>query len=297
MTDRLREIVATDDPALAELARLVRAVGEVDPRPGAQDRVRRALAERPPGRRRWHTPLVVALVLVIVPVAVAGVHRLVARRAPVPPAIPGAPPGVPQIAPWGDAPPAPAPAPAPMPEAAPAVRGAPAAVRSSPAAAPGAPAPGAATPSVPTTEPRPRPVGPGPGAAAPGAPPRHPAVVVPSGPRLAIEPAARPAPGPDATLIVDAMRRLRRQHDPRAALPELDAYLEQSPDGDLAEEVLALAIEARAALGDAAACSLAERYLERYPQGRFRDAAERTRLQLRDPASQRCPPGTSPAFP
>jgi hypothetical protein len=85
----------------------------------------------------------------------------------------------------------------------------------------------------------------------------------------------------DTALVVDAMRRLRRGRDARAALPQLDAYLARFPDGDLAEEVRALAIEAHAALGDGAACSLAEQYLQRYPHGRFRDPAERT--------ARRCP--------
>jgi hypothetical protein len=110
---------------------------------------------------------------------------------------------------------------------------------------------------------------------------RSPARVAPGAPRLPIEPAAPPALAtPDAALAVDAMRQLRRGHDPRAALRELDAYLDRYPDGDLAEEVLALAIEARTALGDDAAASLAERYLQRYPHGRFREHAERARSQL-----------------
>ena len=115
---------------------------------------------------------------------------------------------------------------------------------------------------------------------------------------MPIEPgAASAASVADSALVVDAMRRLRRGHDPRAALRGLDAYLARFPDGDLAEEVLALAIEARSALGDATACSLAEQYLQRYPHGRFRDPAERTRLQLRDPDLQRCPPGSAPPRP
>lgn len=92
---------------------------------------------------------------------------------------------------------------------------------------------------------------------------------------------------PDVALVVDAMRQLRRGHDPRAALRELDAYLDRFPDGDLAEEVLALAIEARTALGAAAAVPLAERYLQRYPHGRFREQAERARSQLGEQDRQR----------
>jgi hypothetical protein len=304
MTERLREIVATDDPALAELVRLVRAASDVDPRPGAQDRVRRALAERPAARRRWQTPVLVALLLLVVlPVAIAGVHRLVAP--PAPPPIPPAPssraPGSPHATRPSAAPDQPAPPPAAparvdaRPEVARSelpASGAP--VRSVPRPpAPAVPAPGAqppSTPPLPVPDAQPRPHLPGPAAAGSTAS-RHPAVVAP-GPRLPIEPAAHPAPplAPDAALVVGAMRQLRRGHDPRAALRELDAYLDRFPDGDLAEEVLALAIEARTALGDSAAAPLAERYLQRYPHGRFREQAERAR-QLGEQDRQRTSPG------
>jgi hypothetical protein len=42
----------------------------------------------------------------------------------------------------------------------------------------------------------------------------------------------------------------------------------------LAEEVLALTIEARASMDDAEAAALAAQYLSRYPNGRFVKAAE-----------------------
>jgi hypothetical protein len=100
-----------------------------------------------------------------------------------------------------------------------------------------------------------------------------------------------PPRAPDAALVVDAMRQLRRGHDPRAALRELDAYLDRFPDGDLAEEVLALAIEARTALGDSAAVPLAERYLQRYPHGRFREQAEHARSQPGEQDRPRTSPG------
>jgi hypothetical protein len=53
---RLRDLLDSEDPAVAELARLVRAVGDLDPPSGVQDRVRRAvtrhgLPAKPPGRR------------------------------------------------------------------------------------------------------------------------------------------------------------------------------------------------------------------------------------------------------
>ncbi|HEX3764790.1 MAG TPA: hypothetical protein VHW23_39110 [Kofleriaceae bacterium] len=299
MTERLRDLVATDDPALAELARLVRAAGDPGPRPGAQDRVRRALAGRPPGRRwhRWQAAAVAALVVFIVlPAAIAGVRWIVAS--PVSPSVPAVPAPVPPPA-AGSPRVAHRSAAAAEPEA-------PASVPVPASAGSGAPVPRPA-PEAPVT-PGPVPPARGPTAMPPPASERRPhlpgraTAPVDDAPAAAaairaresspvpIEPGVASAPAADDTaLVIEAMRRLRRGHDPRAALRELDAYLSRFPDGDLAEEVLALAIEARAALGDAAACSLAEQYLQRYPHGRFRDPAERIRLQLRDPDLQRCP--------
>lgn len=332
MTERLRDIVASDDPAVVDLARLVRAAGDLDPRPGAQARVRRALAGRPRVRRRWPTALVAALVLVVVlPVAIAGVRWIVAP--PVPPSVPApvpsrvapAPPRVPHRAaaavdPVPPAPETPVPetpaAPVALPAAPRTSTGpigdgevaprAPAAVHAPASAGSGAPVPPPAAPPPPAPE-APPPVR-GSTAMPPPASERRPhlpgratgpvddapavasAVRVRESAHLPVEPRTASAPAAaDTALVVEAMRRLRRGHDPQAALRQLDAYLARFPDGDLAEEALALAIEARAVLGDAAACALAEQYLQRYPHGRFRDTAERTQLQLRDPDLQRCP--------
>jgi len=335
MTERLRDIVATDDPALAELARLVRATGDPEPRPGAQDRVRRALAELPRARprRRWQTAVVAALVLFIVlPAAIAGVHWIVASPAPpkapapVPsPAAPGSPSVARRSAAAGPVPPAleEAGATAAVPAAPRArtgptrdgevARRAPAAVdpaasagsgASGPRPAPEAPAPEAPAPPTaipgpvllappPASERRPHLPGPATGRAGdvPAAGRLDARALGSSHPRS--EPGAAPTAA-DTGLVLDAMRRLRRGHDPRAALREIDAYLARFPDGDLAEEALALAIEARGALGDPVACALAEQYLQRYPHGRFRDPAGRALLQLRDPDLQRCPPVAAP---
>jgi hypothetical protein len=331
MTERLRDIVASDDPAVADLVRMVRATGDLAPRPGAKDRVRRALAERPLARRppRWQAAVVAALVLCIVlPAAIAGVRWLVElpvpRPAPAPvpapvvaPAVPGPPRGhhrpvtadVPSVPDLPDAEDATIAVPAVPPagtgsagELAPA---SPAAVPVPPSAGSGAAAPRfepvtpvtpAPLPPVrelpalppPASERRPhlpgRVAATAPAAAAPDA--EAPAASSTTGApaRAASRPPAEVAtavPAADTALVVDAMRRLRRGRDPRSALPQLDAYLTRFPDGDLAEEVRALAIEAHAALGDAAACSLAEQYLQRYPHGRFRDPAERI--------ARRCP--------
>ena len=76
---------------------------------------------------------------------------------------------------------------------------------------------------------------------------------------------------------------LRRDHDVPSAIRQLEAYRRRFPVGELAEEVLALAIEAFAALDDAAARSLADEYLRRFPGGRFSDQAERAQRRFRDP--------------
>jgi hypothetical protein len=79
----------------------------------------------------------------------------------------------------------------------------------------------------------------------------------------------------EANLVHGAMRALRRDHDPRAAIRQLAAYHRRFPTGDLTEEALALSIEAFVALDDRQALALANEYLRRFPDGRFRDQAER----------------------
>ncbi|HEY1815996.1 MAG TPA: hypothetical protein VGG74_26790 [Kofleriaceae bacterium] len=83
----------------------------------------------------------------------------------------------------------------------------------------------------------------------------------------------------DSTLVVSATRAIAA-HDDRGAIELLDAYLARSPDGDLIEESLALEIEARSHLGDASAASFAERYLARFPTGRFRTTALRANARF-----------------
>ena len=61
----------------------------------------------------------------------------------------------------------------------------------------------------------------------------------------------------------------------------LDAYLQQYPDGALAEEALALAIEAALEQREPRARTLAATYLRRYPAGRWRAAAIRAMEQKR----------------
>jgi hypothetical protein len=84
-----------------------------------------------------------------------------------------------------------------------------------------------------------------------------------------------PAVDAESSLLFDATRVLRGERDPARAGVLLDAYFRRFPHGALAEEALALAIEAAEARGDARARVLARRYLGRYPSGHFRERAER----------------------
>jgi hypothetical protein len=80
----------------------------------------------------------------------------------------------------------------------------------------------------------------------------------------------------DAGPVLAAVRALRRDHDPVRARALLDAYMSAHPSGGLAEEALAISIEAAAANHDADANVLASRYLRLYPTGPFHAIAQRT---------------------
>jgi len=321
MSERLRDLFDADDPAVVELARLVRAT-EIDPKPGAQERVRAKLSEQRSARLRWRQPVVVLLVLVIVtPALVAGVRRLAPRPAePVltPPRELTTPATLPRE-PGRRAPAAPDELPPATERAAPDDGKPPAAAATraptTPSAAPPTARPAAATPSptraattptkaaqaastievlAPTTE-------------APAPAPAEPTTSREPAGSIAVEAARSMAPAPtpedpraqastapvdrsmaglrgtrlsraplaEGALVLRALSLLRHDHDPRAALRELDAYRTGYPQGDLGEEVLALTIEARAALDDPSARPLAEQYLQQFPRGRFAEMAER----------------------
>lgn len=85
----------------------------------------------------------------------------------------------------------------------------------------------------------------------------------------------KPAAGEDPTKVAEAVRALRKQGDAARAQQLLDQYLRTNPRGALAEDALALSIEAAAARKDPRAVDYAKRYLARYPNGRFRGVAER----------------------
>jgi hypothetical protein len=88
------------------------------------------------------------------------------------------------------------------------------------------------------------------------------------------------APSEDERLVFDAMRALRQEGQADRAARALDEYLRRHPQGELAEEALALSIEAALVRGDPRAKDMASRYLAMYPKGRFRQAAERARARL-----------------
>jgi hypothetical protein len=75
--------------------------------------------------------------------------------------------------------------------------------------------------------------------------------------------------------VLAGMRALRVEHDPVRARGLLARYLERHPNGALAEEALALTIEAALAHQDDDAAALGARYLRRYPGGPFKELALR----------------------
>jgi hypothetical protein len=87
-------------------------------------------------------------------------------------------------------------------------------------------------------------------------------------------------PGEDSALVLSAIRALRQTGEPSQASALLGRYLKLYPNGSLAEDALALSIEAAAARhDDRARTDLGRRYLARYPSGRFRSVAIRATEQ------------------
>jgi hypothetical protein len=85
----------------------------------------------------------------------------------------------------------------------------------------------------------------------------------------------KPRAGEDPSQVAEAVRALRKQGDAARAQALLDRYLKANPRGALAEDALALSIEAAAARKDPRAADYAARYLAKYPNGRFKTVAER----------------------
>jgi hypothetical protein len=96
-------------------------------------------------------------------------------------------------------------------------------------------------------------------------------------PAAAIAEALPMAPtGPGATLVLEAMQA-RRAGDSARTLRLLTAYRTKYPDGALAEEALALSLEAAVLRGGEQADDLAQQYLARFPNGRYRQHVEQLR--------------------
>lgn len=81
--------------------------------------------------------------------------------------------------------------------------------------------------------------------------------------------------GEDPTPVVRAIRALRSERNPAQAEQLLQQYLRTHPNGALAEDALALLIETASALRSTSAADRATRYLELYPNGRYRATAKR----------------------
>jgi hypothetical protein len=78
----------------------------------------------------------------------------------------------------------------------------------------------------------------------------------------------------ESALVVDAVRALRRDHDPRRAGNLAQEVLQRYPHGAQLEEAMAVAMEAAFADGDTTgARRWAERYLGTFGTGRFADRA------------------------
>jgi hypothetical protein len=133
------------------------------------------------------------------------------------------------------------------------------------------PSPGASVVTRPRTVPRPPIADRIEPSEEPAAPPKQP---VPPRVRRSAPPGAPSASASDVARIHEAAKALRGEGDPERALRLLESS--EKVGGPLAEEALALRIEAANAGGDPRAKSLAQSYLSRYPSGRYRELARRT---------------------
>ncbi len=102
---------------------------------------------------------------------------------------------------------------------------------------------------------------------------------VASTPRTRATPSLSAGSPEDPKRVMDAMYALRKERDPARAQALLEEHLREHPHGALAEDALALSIEAAAARHDPKAKEYARRYLAKYPQGRFKPLAQRVLSQ------------------
>jgi hypothetical protein len=92
--------------------------------------------------------------------------------------------------------------------------------------------------------------------------------------RRGAAPGSPSATASDVARVHEAAKALRGDGDPERALRLLESS--EKVGGPLAEEALALRIEAASQGGDPRAKALAQSYLSRYPSGRYRELARRT---------------------
>jgi len=88
----------------------------------------------------------------------------------------------------------------------------------------------------------------------------------------------------DTGPVIQAMRALRVEGNPVRARALLSRYLVRYPQGTLAEEALAMSIEAANVHRDGDAAVLAKRYLRLYPAGHFASLARQTLAGASAPA-------------
>lgn len=85
-----------------------------------------------------------------------------------------------------------------------------------------------------------------------------------------------PRANAEAELVRRAVIALRRDKDPERAARLLEQAHAKGASGPLAEELMALRVEAARARHDPSAARFARAYLQRYPQGRYRELAQQT---------------------
>jgi hypothetical protein len=293
---RLRDPGGADDPAMTELAEMIRSVEEPEPRPGAEERVLRAMSRRKAPRSWWWLHAVVVLFMVVV----VRIEAFIASDDGDGPSVTTpeteglARPGASRVEYGRQA----------LEYGPQALEYGPQVLESAPPALPVPPSPPSqgeaerarsvpnpqldrrrvqrevprAAPEV-TRMPDP----PEPSKETPVEPPPPPPQQLATDAHAAASPGPARTPVDEPALVYEAIRALRRNDDPRTAIQKLQTYRQRYPSGAFAEQALALLIEALIATSDddlvAASRVLAREYLQRFPQGRSRRLAEQAERQ------------------